>query len=124
MNSVCPALYFNLDFKATIEKHHINKAELFYKPSNDSVKMAVISLRVRKVGLAALKKTNCVCRFYLKLNLQCKRLTTNLQDYHFHRCYRCANVDFKATTGNFTSFRIVLPKMAKWRCISVGKLAW
>ena len=37
MNSV----YVNLDFKATIEKQHINKAKLFYKSSNDSAKMAV-----------------------------------------------------------------------------------
>ena len=26
-------------------------------------------------------------------------MTTDLQDYHFHRCYMCANIDFKATTG-------------------------
>ena len=25
-------------------------------------------------------------------------MTTDLQDYHFHRCYTCANFDFKATT--------------------------
>ena len=41
MNSACPTLYFNLDFKATIEKQHINKAKLPYKSSNDSAKMAV-----------------------------------------------------------------------------------
>ena len=41
MDSVCPMLYFNLDFKATMEKQHIKKAELFYKSSNDSAKMAV-----------------------------------------------------------------------------------
>ena len=35
MNSVCPTLYFNLDFKATIETQHINKAKLPYKSSND-----------------------------------------------------------------------------------------
>ena len=29
------------DFKATIAKQHINKAELFYMLSNDSAKMAV-----------------------------------------------------------------------------------
>ena len=28
INSVCPALHFNLDFKATIEKQQINTAEL------------------------------------------------------------------------------------------------
>ena len=99
MNSVCPTLYFNLDFKATIEKQHINKAELSYKSSNDSAKMAVISARVRKVGLVAFHKTNCVCRFYIKLKLLCNSLTTNLQDYHFHRCYTCVYIDFKATTG-------------------------
>ena len=31
--------------------------------------------------------------------LQCNSLTTDLQDYHFHRCYMCANIDVKATTG-------------------------
>ena len=42
MNSVCPPLYFNLDFKATIEKHHhISKTNLHYKSSSDSAKMAV-----------------------------------------------------------------------------------
>ena len=41
MNSVCPTLSFNLNFKATIEKQHINKAKLSYKSSNDSAKMAV-----------------------------------------------------------------------------------
>ena len=41
MNSVCPPLYFNLDFKATIEKQHINKANLHHKSSSDSAKMAV-----------------------------------------------------------------------------------
>ena len=41
MNSVCPMLYFNLDFTTTIEKRHINKAKLSYKSSNDSAKMAV-----------------------------------------------------------------------------------
>ena len=40
MNSVCPILYFNPHFKATIEKQHINKAKLFYKSLNDSAKMA------------------------------------------------------------------------------------
>ena len=35
MNSVCPTLYFNLDFNATIEKQNINKAEMFYKSLND-----------------------------------------------------------------------------------------
>ena len=43
MKSVCPMLYFNLDFKATIEKQHINKAELFYKSSNDSAKNGGVS---------------------------------------------------------------------------------
>ena len=33
------------------------------------------------------------------LKLWCKSLTTDLQDCHFHRCYTCANIDFKATTG-------------------------
>ena len=42
---------------------------------------------------------NCVCRFYIKLKLECKSLTTDLQDYHFHKCYTFANIDFKATTG-------------------------
>ena len=41
MNSVCPTLHFDLDFNATIEKQHINKAKLSYKSSNDSAKMAV-----------------------------------------------------------------------------------
>ena len=41
MNSVCPSSNFELDFKATIKKQHINQAELFYKSSNDSAKMAV-----------------------------------------------------------------------------------
>ena len=31
----------NLDFKATTEKQHINKAKLHYKSSSDSAKMAV-----------------------------------------------------------------------------------
>ena len=26
-------------------------------------------------------------------------MTTDPQDYHFHRCYMCADIDFKATTG-------------------------
>ena len=26
-------------------------------------------------------------------------MTTDLQDYHFHRCYTCANIDFKTITG-------------------------
>ena len=31
--------------------------------------------------------------------IYCNSLTTDLQDYHFHRCcYTCANIDFKATT--------------------------
>ena len=41
MNSVCPTLYFNLDFKATIEMQRINKTKLSYKSSKDSAKMAV-----------------------------------------------------------------------------------
>ena len=41
MNSVCPPLILNLDFKATTEKQHINKAKLHYKSSSDSAKMAV-----------------------------------------------------------------------------------
>ena len=32
------------------------------------------------------------------LKLSCNGLTTDLQDYHFHGCYTCANLDFKATT--------------------------
>ena len=42
---------------------------------------------------------NCVCRFNIKLKLQWNSLTTDPQEYHFHRCYMCANVDFKTTTG-------------------------
>ena len=57
-----------------------------------------ISVRARKVGFVAFQKTKCVCRFYIKLKLQCNSLTTDLQDYHFHRCCTCANIDFKATT--------------------------
>ena len=57
-----------------------------------------ISVRARKVGFVAFQKTKCVCRFYIQLKLQCNSLTTDLQDYHFHRCYTCANIDFKATT--------------------------
>ena len=34
-------LYFNLDFKATNEKQHINKAKLSHKSLNDSAKMAM-----------------------------------------------------------------------------------
>ena len=41
MNSVCPPLYFNLYFKTTIEKQHINKANLHYKSSSDPAKMTV-----------------------------------------------------------------------------------
>ena len=95
MNSVCPTLCFNLDFKATIEKQHINKAKLSYKTTNDSVKMAVSQFELRKL---AFQKTNCARRFYIKLRPYCKSLATDLQDYHFHS-YTCANIDFKATTG-------------------------
>ena len=41
MNTVCPALYFNLEFKATIEKQCINKAKLSYMSTNDSTRMVV-----------------------------------------------------------------------------------
>ena len=91
-----------------------------------------ISVRARKVGFVAFQKTKCVCRFYIKLKLWCNSLTTDLQDYQFHGCYMCANIEFKATpesntkASNFTSLRIVLPTMAKWRCISlrVWKVPW
>ena len=83
-----------------------------------------MSVRVKKVVLVAFQKTNCVCKFYRKLKLLCNSLTTDLQNYQFHGCYMCANIEFKATTrkqhkGDFTSLRMVLPKIAKWRRISV-----
>ena len=43
INSVCPMLYFNPDFKATIEKQHINRAKLFYKSFYDSAKNGGVS---------------------------------------------------------------------------------
>ena len=66
MNSVCPTLYFNLDFNATIEKQNINKAEMFYKSLNDFAKMAVYlnsSYENRLGSLPKQKKTNCVYGF-------------------------------------------------------------
>ena len=57
-----------------------------------------MSVRVKKVVLVGFQKTNCVCRFYRKLKLLCNSLTTDLQDYQFHGCYMCANIEFKATT--------------------------
>ena len=36
-------LYFNPDFKATIEKQHINRAKLFYKSFYDSAKNGGVS---------------------------------------------------------------------------------
>ena len=71
MNSVCPTLHFDLDFKATIETQDINKAKLPYKSLNDSARMAVYlnQVRVKKVGMVAFQKTKCVCRFYIKLKL-------------------------------------------------------
>ena len=88
----------NNDFKATTLKQH--KGEQFPKSSNSSAKNGkmAMSIRVMKVGLVALQTTNCVYRFYIKLKLLCNSLTTDLQDYHFRRCYTCANIDFKATT--------------------------
>ena len=62
-------------------------------------KWRCISVQVRKVDFLAFQKTNCVCRFNIKIKLYCDSLTTDRQDYHFHRCYTCANIDFKATTG-------------------------
>ena len=62
----------------------------------DSIDSHIILRMIRE------SKTNCVFRFYIRLKLQCNRLTTDLQDYHFHRCYTvlmCANIDIKATTG-------------------------
>ena len=85
MNSVCPMLYIDLDFKATIEKQHINKAELFYKSLNNSAKMAVYLSSSQEGWLGSqpsIQKTNCVCRFYIKL--KCKSLATGFHDYHFH----------------------------------------
>ena len=49
LNSVC-------DFKATIEKQHINKANLPYKSSNDSAKMAVYLSSSKESRLGSLPK--------------------------------------------------------------------
>ena len=60
MNSVFPPLYFNLDVKATIEKQHINKANLHYKLSSDSAKMAVYLSSSWEIRLGSLPE-NQLC---------------------------------------------------------------
>ena len=114
----------NIEFKATTRKQHRGDFTSLRMVLPKIAKWRRISVRGGKVGFVAFQKTKCVCRFYIKLKLYCNSLTTDLQDYQFHGCYMCANIAVKATTrkqhkGDFTSLRMVLPKIAEWRRISV-----
>ena len=64
----------NIDFNATTGKQH--KGGQFYKSQNGSGKNGKNGdvsqfelLGVRKVGLVAFQKANCVCRFHIKIKL-------------------------------------------------------
>ena len=62
-------LYFNLDFTATIEKRHINKAKLSYKPSNDSAEMAVYFITSLESWLAAFPENELCMQILLSIEV-------------------------------------------------------
>ena len=96
-------------------------------------KWRCISVRVEKVVLIAFQKTNCVCRFYRKLlSYSATVWPLIFKTITFTDVICVLILSLKLPQGsntkasNLTSLRIVLPTMAKWRCISlrVWKVLW
>ena len=64
-----------------------HKGKQFQKSSNGSAKNGKMAMYPNAIGLVAFQKTNCECRFYIKLKLLCNSVTTDLQGNHFYRCH-------------------------------------
>ena len=105
MNSVCPMLYFNLDFTAAIEKRHINKAKLSYKPSNDSAKMAVYFIMSLESWLGSLsRKWTVYADFTFNWSYSAIVWPLIYKITTFTDVILCAKIGFKATTGKQHKF--------------------